>query len=38
MVELEQLIVQLQSSWLLGGNTGERQPADARISPLEVRP
>ncbi len=38
MVELEQLIVQLQSSWLLGGNTGKRQPADVRISPLEVRP
>ncbi len=38
MVELEQLIVQLQSSWLLGGNTGKSQPADARISPLEVRP
>jgi phospholipid/cholesterol/gamma-HCH transport system substrate-binding protein len=38
MVELEQLIVQLQSSWLLGGNSGKRQPTATRISPLEVRP
>jgi phospholipid/cholesterol/gamma-HCH transport system substrate-binding protein len=38
MVELEQLIVQLQSSWLLGGSAAKSQPADARISPLEVRP
>ena len=38
MAELEQLIKQLQSHWLMGGNTGERRPTNARISPLEVRP
>ena len=38
MVELELLIQQLQSHWLLGG--GSRQPSQAanRISPLEVNP
>jgi phospholipid/cholesterol/gamma-HCH transport system substrate-binding protein len=38
MAELEQLIKQLQSHWLLGGKTGEKLPTNARISPLEVRP
>jgi phospholipid/cholesterol/gamma-HCH transport system substrate-binding protein len=38
MAELEQLIRQLQSHWLLGSQTGEKRPANARISPLEVRP
>ena len=38
MAELEQLIKQLQSSWLLGRKGGEKKPANARISPLEVRP
>jgi phospholipid/cholesterol/gamma-HCH transport system substrate-binding protein len=38
MAELEQLIKQLQSNWLLGGKTGEKRSTNARISPLEVRP
>jgi len=38
MVELERLIKQLQSSWLLGGKTGQMHPPNERISPLEVRP
>ena len=38
MAELEQLIKQLQSHWLLGRKVGGNQPANARISPLEVRP
>jgi len=38
MVELERLIKQLQSSWLLGGKTAENHPPNERISPLEVRP
>ena len=38
MTELEQLIKQLQSSWLLGGKTGAKPASSARISPLEVRP
>ena len=38
MVELERLIKQLQSHWLLGSKTGEKRPTNARISPLEVRP
>jgi phospholipid/cholesterol/gamma-HCH transport system substrate-binding protein len=38
MAELEQLIKQLQSSWLLGRQESQKQPANARISPLEVRP
>ncbi len=38
MAELEQLIKQLQSHWLLGRKDSEKQPTNARISPLEVRP
>jgi hypothetical protein len=38
MVELERLIKQLQSHWLLGGGSGESSPAAARLSPLEVNP
>jgi phospholipid/cholesterol/gamma-HCH transport system substrate-binding protein len=38
MAELEQLLKQLQSSWLLGGKTGEKRPTNARISPLKVGP
>ncbi len=38
MAELEQLIKQLQSHWLLGRRDSEKKPANARISPLEVRP
>ena len=38
MAELELLIKQLQSHWLLGSKTGEKRPANTRISPLEVRP
>ena len=38
MAELEQLIKQLQSSWLLGGKSAEKTPTHTRISPLEVRP
>jgi phospholipid/cholesterol/gamma-HCH transport system substrate-binding protein len=38
MAELEQLIKQLQSHWLLGRQEGQKKPANARISPLEVRP
>ena len=38
MAELEQLIKQLQSSWLLGGKTDEKRSTHTRISPLEVRP
>jgi phospholipid/cholesterol/gamma-HCH transport system substrate-binding protein len=38
MVELERLIKQLQSHWLLGSKTGEKLPTNDRISPLEVRP
>jgi len=38
MAELEQLIKQLQSSWLLGRKDSQKQPANTRISPLEVRP
>jgi phospholipid/cholesterol/gamma-HCH transport system substrate-binding protein len=38
LAELEQLIKQLQSSWLLGRKDSEKQPANTRISPLEVRP
>jgi phospholipid/cholesterol/gamma-HCH transport system substrate-binding protein len=38
MAELEQLIKQLQSHWLLGSKTGEKRPTNTRISPLEVRP
>ena len=38
MAELEQLIKQLQSHWLLGSKNSEKQPPNTRISPLEVRP
>jgi phospholipid/cholesterol/gamma-HCH transport system substrate-binding protein len=38
MVELERLIKQLQSHWLLGSKAGEKLPTNDRISPLEVRP
>jgi phospholipid/cholesterol/gamma-HCH transport system substrate-binding protein len=38
MVELERLIKQLQSHWLLGGGSGESSQAAARLSPLEVNP
>ena len=38
MAELEQLIKQLQTHWLLGSKDSEKKPANARISPLEVRP
>jgi phospholipid/cholesterol/gamma-HCH transport system substrate-binding protein len=38
MITLEQLLKQLQSSWLLGGTTGETSPAGGRISPAEVNP
>jgi phospholipid/cholesterol/gamma-HCH transport system substrate-binding protein len=38
LAELEQLIKQLQSHWLLGRKVGDKQPANTRISPLEVRP
>jgi phospholipid/cholesterol/gamma-HCH transport system substrate-binding protein len=38
MVELERLIQQLQSHWLLGGGSGQPSQAATRISPLEVNP
>jgi phospholipid/cholesterol/gamma-HCH transport system substrate-binding protein len=38
MAELEQLLKQLQSSWLLGGKGGAKPRETTRISPLEVRP
>ncbi len=38
MAELEQLLKQLQSSWLLGGKAGQKSRASTRISPLEVKP
>ena len=38
MVELERLIQQLQSHWLLGGGSRQPSPTDSRISPLEVNP
>ncbi|MGD9411405.1 MAG: MlaD family protein [Desulfobacterales bacterium] len=38
MVELERLIKQLQSSWLLGGRSGGESQTAARLSPLEVKP
>jgi phospholipid/cholesterol/gamma-HCH transport system substrate-binding protein len=38
MAELEQLIKQLQSNWLLGGNSGQKTSTHTRISPLEIRP
>jgi len=38
MADLEQLLKQLQSSWLLGSKAGGKPRESARISPLEVRP
>ena len=38
MAELEQLLRQLQSSWLLGGKAGKKSRVSTRISPLEVKP
>ncbi len=38
MVEMERLIQQLQSHWLLGGGSRQPSQADSRISPLEVNP
>jgi ABC-type transporter Mla subunit MlaD len=38
MVELELLLKQLQSNWLLGGKAGGNSRTSSRISPLEVRP
>ena len=38
MVELERLIQQLQSHWLLGGGSGQPTQTATRISPLEVNP
>jgi phospholipid/cholesterol/gamma-HCH transport system substrate-binding protein len=38
MVELERLIKQLQSNWLLGGGSGQPSQTATRISPLEVNP
>ncbi|MGD1973413.1 MAG: MlaD family protein [Desulfobacterales bacterium] len=38
MAELEQLLKQLQSSWLLGGKAGRTSSESTRISPLEVKP
>ena len=38
MAELEQLLKQLQSNWLLGGKAGQKSRVSTRISPLEVRP
>ena len=38
MVELERLIQQLQSHWLLGGGSSQPSQAATRISPLEVSP
>jgi len=37
MIELEHLLKQLQSNWLLGGKAKSQRPS-TRISPLEVRP
>ena len=38
MVELERLIKQLQTSWLLGGTSRADSQTAARLSPLEVNP
>ena len=38
MAELELLIRQLQSHWLLGGGAAKTRPASTRISPAEVNP
>ncbi len=36
--ELSRLLVQLQGSWLLGGNGGAARPTPLRLPPREVRP
>lgn len=36
--ELERLLIQLQSSWLLGGRSAGQEPPPSRISVLEVQP
>jgi phospholipid/cholesterol/gamma-HCH transport system substrate-binding protein len=38
MVELERLIQQLRSNWLLGGGSSQPSQTATRISPLEVSP
>ncbi len=38
MAELEQLVLQLQSHWLIGGGAAEARPMPGRISPGEVNP
>jgi len=38
MAELEQLLTQLQSHWLLGGKRSTPAQASGRLSPQEVRP
>jgi phospholipid/cholesterol/gamma-HCH transport system substrate-binding protein len=38
MVELERLIRQLQTSWLLGGGSRKDSQTAGRLSPLEVKP
>jgi phospholipid/cholesterol/gamma-HCH transport system substrate-binding protein len=38
LVELERLIKQLQTSWLLGGGSRQDAQATGRLSPLEVKP
>ena len=38
MVELEQLLRQLQSNWLLGGSRQNDPPASGRLSPRAVKP
>ena len=38
MIELERLIKQLQTSWLLGGGSSEDSQTAGRLSPLEVKP
>ena len=38
LVELERLIKQLQTSWLLGGTSRKDSQTAGRLSPLEVRP
>jgi phospholipid/cholesterol/gamma-HCH transport system substrate-binding protein len=38
MAELEVLIRQLQSNWLLGGSEAKPGPTSSRISPAEVNP
>ncbi len=38
MVELDQLLSQLRSHWLLGGKASEARQSSSRISPREVNP